>query len=99
DINGGFFVFTPSGNSTGSFTFQVQDDGGTANSGVDLDPSANSLTIVQNTAPTATDDALSATEKGGINNATAGTDPTGNVITGTGGATADTDAETPGSLT
>jgi VCBS repeat-containing protein len=99
DINGGFFVFTPSGNSTGSFTFQVQDDGGTANLGVDLDPSANTLTIVQNTAPTATDDALSATEKGGVNNATAGTDPTGNVITGTGGATADTDAETPGSLT
>jgi VCBS repeat-containing protein len=77
----------------------VQDDGGTTNSGVDLDPSANTLTIVQNTAPTATDDALSATEKGGVNNATAGTDPTGNVITGTGGATADTDAETPGSLT
>ena len=57
------------------------------------------ITVVPNTAPTATADALSATEKGGVNNATAGTDPTGNVITGTGGATADTDAETPGSLT
>jgi len=28
-----------------SFTFQVQDDGGTDNAGVDLDPSANTLTI------------------------------------------------------
>ena len=34
-----------SGNALGSFTFQVQDDGGTANGGVDLDPSANALTF------------------------------------------------------
>jgi VCBS repeat-containing protein len=57
------------------------------------------ITVVPNTAPTATADALSATEKGGVNNATGGSNPSGNVITGTGGATADTDAETPGSLT
>ena len=35
-------VFTPAANANGagyaSFTFQVQDDGGTTNSGVDLDP-------------------------------------------------------------
>ncbi|MHB0988795.1 MAG: tandem-95 repeat protein [Bellilinea sp.] len=42
-------VFTPAanGNGTGyaSFTFQVQDDGGTANGGVNLDQAANTLTI------------------------------------------------------
>ena len=48
DLNGGNLVFTPTANSgatTASFTFQVQDDGGTANSGVDLDQSANTFTI------------------------------------------------------
>ena len=30
--------------ATRSFTFQVQDDGGTANGGVDLDPSPNTMT-------------------------------------------------------
>ena len=43
DITGGKLVFTPAANANGagyaSFTFQVQDDGGTANGGVDLDPS------------------------------------------------------------
>src|SRR5439155_998634 len=41
--------FTPASNANGagyaSFTFQVQDDGGTANGGVDTDQSANTLTI------------------------------------------------------
>ena len=41
--------FTPAANANGagyaSFTFQVQDDGGTANGGVDLDQSANTMTI------------------------------------------------------
>src|SRR5438132_1228838 len=45
DINAGKLVFTPAANANGSpeasFTFQVQDDGGTANGGVDLDQSAN----------------------------------------------------------
>ena len=49
DINAGLLVFTPAANANGtgyaSFTFQVQDDGGTANGGVDLDQSANTLTI------------------------------------------------------
>ena len=44
DITAGKLVFTPAANANGagyaSFTFQVQDDGGTANGGVDLDPSA-----------------------------------------------------------
>src|SRR5439155_194724 len=49
DINAGKLVFTPAANANGlaeaSFTFQVQDDGGTLNGGVDLDPSANTMTI------------------------------------------------------
>src|SRR3972149_9817751 len=42
-------VFPPASNVNGigaaSFTFQVQDDGGTAFDGVDLDPTANTLTF------------------------------------------------------
>src|SRR5437763_521459 len=49
DIAAGKLVFTPAANANGSpyasFTFQVQDDGGTANGGVDLDPTPNTLTI------------------------------------------------------
>ena len=49
DINAGKLVFTPAANANGagyaSFTFQVQDDGGTANGGVDLDAAANTMTI------------------------------------------------------
>src|SRR5205814_534635 len=47
-----------SGKTYGNFTFQVQDDGGTANGGVDLDPSANTFTInvtSVNDAPAGTD--------------------------------------------
>src|SRR5258706_372760 len=49
DINTGKLVFTPAADANGagyaSFTFQVQDDGGTVNSGVDLDTSARTLTV------------------------------------------------------
>jgi hypothetical protein len=49
DINAGKLSFAPGPDANGpayaSFTFQVQDDGGTANGGVDLDPTAHSLTI------------------------------------------------------
>src|SRR5206468_3258735 len=49
DINAGLLVFTPATNANGSpeasFTFQVQDDGGTANGGVNLDQSANTMTV------------------------------------------------------
>jgi hypothetical protein len=42
-------AFTPVANSNGNnyatFTFQVADDGGTANGGIDLDPSPKTLTI------------------------------------------------------
>jgi VCBS repeat-containing protein len=60
-LNESKLVFTPAENANGSgytnFTFQVQDDGGTANSGVDLNPIANTITIdvtAQNDAPQAT---------------------------------------------
>src|SRR4029077_16261829 len=49
DINSGLLKFTPAPNANGngyaSFTFQVQDNGGTANGGIDLDPSANTITV------------------------------------------------------
>ncbi len=49
DINNHKLVFTPAANAYGtpyaSFTFTVQDDGGTANGGVDLDPSPKTMTI------------------------------------------------------
>jgi hypothetical protein len=49
DITGGNLTFTPAAGANGvpytSFTFQVQDDGGTANSGVDLDATPNTITM------------------------------------------------------
>src|SRR5205085_346377 len=48
DLDANKLVFHPAANANGSpygtFTFQVRDDGGTANAGVDLDQSANTLT-------------------------------------------------------
>ncbi len=59
DINAGLLVFTPvaDGNGTNysNFTFQVQDNGGTANGGVDLDATPNTITFnvsALNDAPT-----------------------------------------------
>src|SRR5262249_11789842 len=49
DINLGRLFFSPASGATGSpyatFTFQVEDDGGTANSGQNLDQSANTMSI------------------------------------------------------
>jgi hypothetical protein len=49
NIAAGLLVFTPALHANGSpeaaFTFQVQDNGGTANGGVDLDQSPNTVTI------------------------------------------------------
>ena len=49
DITAGKLAFTPAANANGSgyasFTFQVQDDGGTANGGVDLDPTPKTMTV------------------------------------------------------
>src|SRR4029077_11956384 len=69
DINSGLLKFTPAANANGngyaSFTFQVQDNGGTANGGVDLDASANTITVnvtPVNDAPSGTDKAVSTLE-------------------------------------
>ena len=63
DIESGLLVFTPAANANSptyaSFTFQVQDDGGTAGGGVDLDQSANLMTL----AVTAVNDAPSGADK------------------------------------
>jgi ELWxxDGT repeat protein len=49
DIVAGKLIFSPptggAGNGLASFTFQVQDDGGTASGGVDLDPTPNTITV------------------------------------------------------
>jgi hypothetical protein len=49
DIAAGKLKYTPALNGTGaayaSFLFQVQDNGGTANDGIDLDPTARKMTI------------------------------------------------------
>ena len=59
DIASGKLVYAPVGNANGtgyaSFGFQVRDDGGTANSGVDLDQVVNTITLdvtAVNDAPT-----------------------------------------------
>ena len=61
--------FTPAANANGaayaSFTFQVQDDGGTANGGVDLDPTPNTMTVnvtAVNDAPAGTDKTVTTLE-------------------------------------
>ena len=63
-------IFAPAANANGpgyaSFTFQVQDDGGTANGGVNLDQSPNTITV--NVTPV--NDAPDITSNGGGQNAT-----------------------------
>src|SRR5205085_2100614 len=68
-ITAGQLVFSPAANANGnayaSFTFQVQDDGGIANGGVNLDQSPNTLTInvtSVNDAPVGTDNTLTINE-------------------------------------
>jgi hypothetical protein len=65
DILAGKFLFTPSSDQSSSFTFQVQDDGGTANGGFDLDPNPQTfyLPIVRlNHSPRGTDATLTVLE-------------------------------------
>jgi len=71
DIAAGLLRFTPAANSSGSgyasFTFQVQDDGGTANGGVDVDPIARTMTVnvtAVNDAPSGANSTVTATEDG-----------------------------------
>ncbi len=70
DITGNKLTFTPAANASGSphatFTFQVQDDGGTVSGGVDLDQSANTFTInvtARNDAPSGTNKTVTTTEE------------------------------------
>src|SRR6185312_14538883 len=48
-IAAGKLVFTPGADDNGAgyanFNFKVRDDGGTANGGIDLDPTANTITV------------------------------------------------------
>ncbi len=101
DITAGRLTFHPGANGNGtayaSFTFQVRDDGGTANGGVDLDQSPNVITVSVtpvNDAPVAASDIVSvnedmATTGLGATLAANDTDPENNTltITGVGNAT------------
>ncbi|MGZ8312503.1 MAG: M10 family metallopeptidase C-terminal domain-containing protein, partial [Allosphingosinicella sp.] len=88
-IAAGQLLFVPNvGATTAALVFQVRDDGGVLNGGVDLDGSANTLTFnvsVANAAAVAVDDADSTDE-----NLVA----TGNVL-GANPTTADSDADGP----
>ncbi|HWL55069.1 MAG TPA: FG-GAP-like repeat-containing protein [Paracoccus sp. (in: a-proteobacteria)] len=71
-IAAGRLVFSPGANENGddyaSFTFRVQDDGGTIAGGADTDPSANRLTIdvaAVNDAPVLTGDLAAQVAEGG----------------------------------
>jgi hypothetical protein len=90
DITAGKLVFTPATHASGtpytSFTFQVQDDGGTANGGVDLDPTPRTMTInvsAVNQPPVAVADSIatdSSTAASG-NVLTNDSDPDGDTLT------------------
>jgi hypothetical protein len=65
NIAAGLVRFTPAANASGagyaSFAFQVQDDGGTASGGADLDPIARTMTVnvaAVNDAPSGTNNAI-----------------------------------------
>ncbi|HZZ78696.1 MAG TPA: Ig-like domain-containing protein, partial [Gemmataceae bacterium] len=69
DITAGKLKFTPAANANGigyaSFTFQVQDNGGTANGGADTDPSPKTITVnvtAVNDAPTGTSNTVTTLE-------------------------------------
>jgi hypothetical protein len=73
NIAAGNLQFTPAANGNGaayaSFTFQVQDDGGTANGGVDLDASPATMTIdvtAVNDAPVIGQNTLTLTQGGTV---------------------------------
>jgi hypothetical protein len=63
DIDNGLLTYEPAPDANGSgydnFTFQVQDDGGTANGGLDIDQTPNTITVdvsAVDDVPTAVDD-------------------------------------------
>ncbi len=54
DLMSGLFQFSSPGTNNPSyatFTFQVQDDGGSSHGGTDLDPTPNTMTMIFNSAP------------------------------------------------
>ncbi|MEC4720530.1 Ig-like domain-containing protein [Noviherbaspirillum sp. CPCC 100848] len=76
--------FTSSSAGSASFTFQVRDNGGTSNGGIDLDQSPNTISFTINAVnqnPVAGAGTATAVEAGGVANATAGSDAAGNLIT------------------
>ncbi len=86
DIALGQLVFTPLANASGSpytsFTFQVQDNGGTANGGQDTDQSPNTITFnvtPVNDPPVATPSTSSGDEDNNIPVALTGTDVDGTI--------------------
>ncbi len=73
DINAGLLVFSPAADDNGlgyaSFGFKVRDDGGTANGGINLDPSADTITIdvtEVNDNPVAADDTATVLEDSSV---------------------------------
>ncbi|TAK87025.1 MAG: tandem-95 repeat protein, partial [Aquabacterium sp.] len=87
DINAGLLVFSPAANANGTgyatLGFQVQDNGGTANGGVNLDATTRTLTInvtAVNDAPTTQDEAVSGNEDTLITGAVSGADVDGNSL-------------------
>ena len=84
DITAGLLVYTPPLNGAAtalaSFTFQVQDNGGTANGGIDLDATPNTITIdvtSLNDAPVAQDGSASGNEDTPISGTLVATDVDG----------------------
>src|SRR5262249_43928495 len=78
------FALSVAGNGDKGDTITVE---ATPNDGLFNGSRATDSVTVQNSAPLGVDDADSATEAGGVNNGTAGVDPSGNVLTN------DTDAD------
>ncbi len=73
DINAGLLVFSPAADDNGlgyaSFGFKVRDDGGTADGGINLDPSADTITIdvtEVNDNPVAADDTATVLEDSSV---------------------------------
>jgi Ca2+-binding RTX toxin-like protein len=94
DIAAGHLYFQPVADAYGtnyaSFTFKVQDDGGIGNGGVDLDPSANTITI--NVAPDDLPPVADLNGGGaGVNNSVSFTEDGAAVAIATGGTVIDQD--------
>jgi hypothetical protein len=86
DINAGKLVFAPDANAFGipyaSFAFQVQDDGGTANGGLDTDPNAKTMTVNVYAPPTLSKIAeYAVTEGDTLQTSAFGSDPQGLALT------------------